>query len=210
MNATIFGRRSSTIAPVPPIRSEGCRTCKATQRVGDDEAQARAQHPKTWLRGYSFATPRAIAGPNLSTQLRSFVGEVEATLGKQLLDIAIAQGEAKVQPHGVLDDDRRKTMPAIGDQGHARSLRRTPPIQQAVFLTVPPLDLADPVHDVGIPGADARLHIPMLPSLRIAFKDREGQRSRNSRTLVQLRHSGGNACRLTSGACTLSIELQKR
>ena len=67
----------------------------------------------------------------------AFVGEVEAPLGKQLLDIAIAQGEAKVQPHGVLDDDRRKTMPAIGDRSHARSLRRTPPIQQAVFLTVP-------------------------------------------------------------------------
>jgi hypothetical protein len=65
------------------------------------------------------------------------LGEVEATLGKQLLNIAIAQGEAKVQPHGVLDDDRRKTMPAIGDRSHARSLRRTPPIQQAVFLTVP-------------------------------------------------------------------------
>ena len=67
----------------------------------------------------------------------AFVGEVEATLGKQLLDIAIAQGEAEVQPHGVLDDDRRKTMPTIGDRSHARSLRRTPPIQQAVFLTVP-------------------------------------------------------------------------
>ena len=67
----------------------------------------------------------------------AFVGEVEATLGKQLLDIAIAQGEAKVQPHGVLDDDRRKTMPAIGDRSHARSLRRTSPIRQVVFLTMP-------------------------------------------------------------------------
>src|ERR1700730_8574056 len=67
----------------------------------------------------------------------AFVGEVEATLGKQLLDIAIAQGEAKVQPPRVLDDDRWKTMPAIGNRSHARSLRRTPPIQQAVFLTVP-------------------------------------------------------------------------
>jgi len=37
----------------------------------------------------------------------------------------------------VLDDDRRKTMPAIGDRGHARSLRRTPPNRQAVFLTMP-------------------------------------------------------------------------
>jgi hypothetical protein len=67
----------------------------------------------------------------------ALLGEVEATLGKQLLDIAIAQGEAKVQPLGVLDDDRRKTMPAIGDRHHARSLRRTSPIQQVVFLTMP-------------------------------------------------------------------------
>jgi len=67
----------------------------------------------------------------------AFVGEVKATLGKHLLDIAIAQGEAKVQPCGVLDDDRRKAMPAIGDRSHARGLRRTPPIQQAIFLTVP-------------------------------------------------------------------------
>jgi hypothetical protein len=29
--------------------------------------------------------------------------------------------------------DRRKTMPAIGDRSHARSLRRTPPNRQAVF-----------------------------------------------------------------------------
>src|SRR4029077_18044564 len=34
----------------------------------------------------------------------ALVGDVEATLGKQLLDIAIAEGEAKVQPHSVLDD----------------------------------------------------------------------------------------------------------
>src|ERR1700732_5511514 len=52
----------------------------------------------------------------------ALVGEIEPTLGKQLLDIAIAQGETKVQPHGVLDDDRRKTMPAIGDQRALSSL----------------------------------------------------------------------------------------
>ena len=49
----------------------------------------------------------------------ALVRDVEAALGKQLLDIAIAQGEAEVQPHCVLDDDRRKTMPAIGDRSHA-------------------------------------------------------------------------------------------
>jgi len=37
----------------------------------------------------------------------------------------------------VLDDDRRETMPAIGNRSYARSLPRTPPIQQPVFLTMP-------------------------------------------------------------------------
>ena len=77
------------------------------------------------------------AAAGMEPTANALVGEVEATLGKQLLDIAIAQGEAKVQPHGVLDDDRRKTMPAIGDRSHACSLRRTLPIQQVVFLTMP-------------------------------------------------------------------------
>ena len=45
----------------------------------------------------------------------ALVGDVEATLGKQFLHVAIAQGEAKEQPDRVLDDDRRKAMPAIGD-----------------------------------------------------------------------------------------------
>jgi hypothetical protein len=36
----------------------------------------------------------------------------------------------------MLDDDRRKTMPVIGGRSHARSLRRTPPIHRAIFLTM--------------------------------------------------------------------------
>ena len=37
----------------------------------------------------------------------------------------------------MLDDNRRETMPAIGDRSHVLSLSRTPPIQHAVFLTMP-------------------------------------------------------------------------
>src|SRR5229473_704706 len=55
----------------------------------------------------------------------ALVGDVEPTLGKELLNIAIAQGETKVQPDGVLDDDRWKAMQTIGDYSHTRSLRRT-------------------------------------------------------------------------------------
>src|ERR1700737_1258360 len=35
-------------------------------------------------------------------------------------------------------------MPAIGDRSHARSLRRTPPIQEAFFLTVPRVGIGEP------------------------------------------------------------------
>jgi hypothetical protein len=34
----------------------------------------------------------------------SFVGEGDAPHGHQLLDVAIAEGEAEVQPHAVADD----------------------------------------------------------------------------------------------------------
>src|SRR6266545_4798048 len=55
----------------------------------------------------------------------ALVGDVEPTRGKQFLNIAIAQGETKVQPDGVLDDDRWKAMPTIGDYSHTRSLGRS-------------------------------------------------------------------------------------
>ena len=46
----------------------------------------------------------------------ALVGEVEPTLCKQLLDIAIAQGEAQVEPNRMLNHGRRETVPAIGDR----------------------------------------------------------------------------------------------
>ena len=67
----------------------------------------------------------------------ALVGNVEPALGKQLLNIAIAQAEPEVQPDGVLDNDRRKAMPAIGDRNHDRTLPLGPPSSQAVTLTGP-------------------------------------------------------------------------
>ena len=37
-----------------------------------------------------------------------FIGDIQPTLGQQILDIAEAEGEAKVQPHRMPDDVRRK------------------------------------------------------------------------------------------------------
>src|ERR1700732_3807061 len=48
----------------------------------------------------------------------ALVGDVEPTLGKQFLNIAIAQGEAQVEPDRVLNHGRRETVPAIGDRTH--------------------------------------------------------------------------------------------
>ena len=53
----------------------------------------------------------------------ALVREVEPTLCKQFLDIAIAQGEAQLKPNRMLNHGRRETVPAIRDQKHPRSLR---------------------------------------------------------------------------------------
>ena len=54
---------------------------------------------------------------------RSLIRDIQATLGKEFLHVAVAQREAQVQSDGVLDDDRQKAMPAIGNRRHDRSLR---------------------------------------------------------------------------------------
>ena len=41
-------------------------------------------------------------------------------------------------------------MPTIGNRSHARSLPRTPPIQQPVFLTMPSLDLETGLSDTAL------------------------------------------------------------
>ena len=43
----------------------------------------------------------------------ALVGDVEPALGKQFLDIALAQRETQVEPHSVLDDYRRKAVAAV-------------------------------------------------------------------------------------------------
>src|SRR6266851_8978927 len=48
----------------------------------------------------------------------ALVGEVEPTLCKQLLNVAIAQGEAQVEPNRVLNHGRREPVPAIRDRKH--------------------------------------------------------------------------------------------
>jgi hypothetical protein len=48
------------------------------------------------------------------------LGDVEPALGQQLLDVAIAQGEAEIEPGRVLNDLGRKAMAAVAEREPCR------------------------------------------------------------------------------------------
>ena len=66
-----------------------------------------------------------------------FVGDVEPALGQQFLDIAVAQGEAEIEPDRVLDDLGRKTMAAIAERSHAVTLTLRAALARPVSVTKP-------------------------------------------------------------------------
>ena len=43
----------------------------------------------------------------------ALVGDVEPAFGKQFFDVAVAKREAQVEPHRMLDDNRRKPVAAV-------------------------------------------------------------------------------------------------
>src|SRR6202011_3831517 len=53
-----------------------------------------------------------------------FIGDLQAALGEEFLNIAITQCEPEIKPDGVLDDRRREAMSAVGKLIHAGSLPR--------------------------------------------------------------------------------------
>jgi hypothetical protein len=73
-------------------------------------------------------TPVAVTKP---------IGDLKPTLGEQFLDVAVAQGEAKIQPDRVLDDLGREAMAAVAEQGHADTLPDPPTTPDSVSVTMP-------------------------------------------------------------------------
>jgi hypothetical protein len=51
------------------------------------------------------------------------IGEVEPAFGQHLLDIAVAQGEADIQPDRVLDDLGWEAMATVAERGHPATFR---------------------------------------------------------------------------------------
>jgi hypothetical protein len=75
----------------------------------------------------TLAQGRAIAGPNFSTQRRTVsLGNVEPSRSQQLLDIAVAQREAEIEPDRVLDDIGREAVAAVAERSHGEILPDTP------------------------------------------------------------------------------------
>jgi hypothetical protein len=65
-----------------------------------------------------------------------FVGDVEPSFGQQLLDIAVAQSEAEIEPDRVLDDLGREAMAAVAERSHPGILPYSP-LPTPVSVTVP-------------------------------------------------------------------------
>ena len=66
------------------------------------------------------------------------IREVETTLGKQVLNVPIAQREMAIEPDGMLDDDRWKAVTTVGYLAHPEMLKRRPCRSHAVNVTMPP------------------------------------------------------------------------
>ena len=65
------------------------------------------------------------------------VGHVDTTLGKHVLDVAVAQGEAEIEPEGLLDDDARIAVAVVWELVHKQTLHGPCAPSQRVTVTVP-------------------------------------------------------------------------
>ena len=66
------------------------------------------------------------------------IRDVETTLGKQVLNVPIAQRETAIEPDGMLDDDRWKAVTTVGYLAHPETLKHRPCRSHAVIVTMPP------------------------------------------------------------------------
>ena len=69
------------------------------------------------------------------------IRDVETTLGKQVLNVPIAQRETAIEPDGMLDDDRWKAVTTVGYLAHPETLKHRPCRSHAVNVMVwtPPI-----------------------------------------------------------------------
>lgn len=75
-------------------------------------------------RGRRFRDLCATVAPNFRTQRRTVsLGNLEPALGNEILHVALAQGEAQIEPDCVLDDRGREAVSPIRELSHADPIR---------------------------------------------------------------------------------------
>jgi hypothetical protein len=72
------------------------------------------------------------------------VGDLKPALGQQFLDIAVAQGNAEIEPDRVLDDLGREPMAAVAKRSHPGILPDTSLAPDPVSVTMPAGETASP------------------------------------------------------------------
>ena len=65
------------------------------------------------------------------------IRDVETTLGKQVLNVPVAQRETAIEPDSMLDDDRWKAVTTVGYLAHPETLKHRPCRSHAVNVTMP-------------------------------------------------------------------------
>ena len=74
------------------------------------------------------------------------IRDVETTLGKQVLNVPIAQRETAIEPDGMLDDDRWKAVTTVGYLAHPETLKHRPCRSHAVNVTMPRRIISGIIH----------------------------------------------------------------
>src|SRR5258708_8501478 len=93
--------------------------------------------PGAWPRAPLAKLPGKCRSELEDPAAHGLVGDIDAALSDEVLDVAIAQSEANVKPNRVPDNRCRKVVVAIGDAGHRGTLPRGVDGNQPIAVTTP-------------------------------------------------------------------------
>src|SRR5258708_13919547 len=93
--------------------------------------------PGAWPRAPLAKLPGKCRSELEDPAAHGLVGDIDAALSHEVLDVAIAQSEPNVKPNRVPDNRCRKVVVAIGDAGHRGTLPRGVDGNQPIAVTTP-------------------------------------------------------------------------
>ncbi len=96
----------------------------------------------------------------------ALVGDQDAALGQELLDISEAEGKAQVHPDRTLDDVRREAIARVREREHARQLRPRTGHRQGPNVTRPLAPRTARVPDTPVTNTS---HLPFRINPVIAY-----------------------------------------